>query len=72
MTNEIKEKKLKELEDQLTGQKEYHGRMMKELEMVVSNIRTLDGAIQGFKMATQIDEPDAHDPTIVTDIVENT
>lgn len=68
MTTETKETKLKELEEQLKSLQEYHVKLVKELEMVTGNIRTIDGAIQGFKMATQIDADDAHDTTTVTDI----
>lgn len=75
MTNEIKEKKLKELEEQLNQQKEYYSKLAKEIEVVLSNIKTLDGAIQGFKLAIQMEDGEqvnaAHDTGTITDIVEN-
>lgn len=76
MNKEIKETKLKELEEQLNQQKEYYTKLAKEIEIVLSNIKTLDGAIQGFKLYIQMDQGEgvnaAHDTGIVTDIVENT
>ena len=75
MNKEIKETKLKELEEQLNQQKEYYTKLAKEIEIVLSNIKTLDGAIQGFKLYIQMDQGEgvnaAHDTGIVTDIVEN-
>ena len=76
MNKEIKETKLKELEEQLNQQKEYYTKLAKEIEIVLSNIKTLDGAIQGVKLYIQMDQGEgvnaAHDTGIVTDIVENT
>ena len=76
MNKEIKETKLKELEEQLNQQKEYYTKLAKEIEIVLSNIKTLDGAIQGFKLYIQMDQGEgvnaAHDTGTVTDIVENT
>ena len=76
MNKEIKETKIKELEEQLNQQKEYYTKLAKEIEIVLSNIKTLDGAIQGFKLYIQMDQGEgvnaAHDTGIVTDIVENT
>lgn len=75
MDTTLRESKLKELEDQLNQQKEYYGKLSKEIEIVSSNIKTLDGAIQGFKLAIQFEKDeiksDAHDPNTITDIIEN-
>jgi septal ring factor EnvC (AmiA/AmiB activator) len=76
MDTNIREAKLKELEDDINKQKEYHIKLSAEIEKVSSNIKTLDGAIQGFKLAMQMEQDeikssDAHNTGTVTDIVEN-
>jgi hypothetical protein len=76
MDTNIREAKLKELEDDINKQKEYHIKLSTEIEKVSSNIKTLDGAIQGFKLAMQMEQDelkssDAHNTGTVTDIVEN-
>lgn len=78
MTDIIKEKlqeRIKEVEDQLKQQSEYYEKLTNEAKIVFSNIKTLDGALQGFRLSMQIANGDsvnpAHDPQTITDIVEN-
>jgi predicted ribosome quality control (RQC) complex YloA/Tae2 family protein len=78
MTDKIKEKlqeKIKEVEDQLKQQNEYYEKLTNEAKIVFSNIKTLDGALQGFRLSMQITDDDqnnsAHNIETITDIVEN-